>query len=202
MTAMGRVLVVAALLAVLGCATKPAVMVPPRIDLKEHERIGILRFVSTAEGDIATLATRRFTELARADQGVVRIVEVPAGRHQATDPASLQALGRELGLRTIVLGELTVSDVRPDVRVATDLRSGSLNAQVDATLDVRMVEIATGASIWNRSARASRSVGGVSVFGVENVSFDAADPERAYGPLVDTLVEEVTRDFRVRWERP
>ena len=53
MTAMRRVLVVAALLTVLGCATKPAVMLPPRIDLKEHELIGILRFDSTAEGELA-----------------------------------------------------------------------------------------------------------------------------------------------------
>lgn len=37
---------------------------------------------------------------------------------------------------------------------------------------------------------------------VGTFTFDASDPESAYGGLVDTLAEEVTRDFRITWEQP
>ncbi|UCG92699.1 MAG: hypothetical protein JSV97_03040, partial [candidate division WOR-3 bacterium] len=60
----------------LGCGRK--VMVPPRIDLKPHEVIGIIEFESSNEGKLASLATRRFMNAIRRDQGMVRIVELGA----------------------------------------------------------------------------------------------------------------------------
>jgi hypothetical protein len=77
-----------------------------------------------------------------------------------------------------------------------------VSAQVDATLDVQMIETATGASLWSGSGRATRTLGNVGVFGGRDFAFDAADPERAYGDLVDALVEQATRDFHATWERP
>jgi len=74
-------------------------------------------------------------------------------------------------------------------------------AQVDATLSAQMVETVTGASIWNNSGSATRSVGHVSIFGSSAFAFDAEDPDKAYGKLVDELVDRVTRDLQVTWER-
>jgi hypothetical protein len=39
------------------------------------------------------------------------------------------------------------------------------------------------------------------VFGGGDFAFDADDPERAYGSLVDALVAHVTRDFRSTWRQ-
>jgi hypothetical protein len=55
------------------------VRVPPRIDLAAHEIIGAARFESTNEGKLGPLATRRFTDLARRDQGLVRMMDVYLG---------------------------------------------------------------------------------------------------------------------------
>ena len=195
----------AALLLVLtsGCAGRnyETVRLPPRIDLRQHEMIGVIEFETQSDGELGRLATRRFTELARRDQGMVRIVTFGSDSAAARDVAAFRALGREHGLQTIVVGELTVSDIRPDISIAATLRSGSLSARVDATLSVRMIETATGASIWSSSARATKDVGHVSVIAGGKFVFDAEDPERAYGGLVDTLVAQVTRDFQVSWER-
>jgi hypothetical protein len=68
-------------------------------------------------------------------------------------------------------------------------------------LAVRLLETATGASLWNTSAEGTREVGQVSMSSGRNFAFDSDDPDRAYGDLVDTLVSEATRDFRVTWER-
>jgi hypothetical protein len=189
-----------------GCGSK--VMVPPRIDLRQHEILAIIEFASSEEGELGTLATKRFMEAARRDQGLVRIVEIGPEAEalrrigaNRLDQDAFKALGSEYGVNTIFTGELVVSDVRPDVRVTPDLRDVGLAADVDATLAVQMTETATGASLWNNSADVTMRVGQVRVFGGRQIIFDADDPERAYGELIDALVEAVTRDFRVTWER-
>ncbi len=208
------VMAVVALAVMIGCAganRAPAlqpVRLPPRIDLKQHEMIGVMQFSSPSGSRLGPLATRRFTESIRRDQGLVRIVDVRpetgAARSSAPsrpDQETFKALGLKNGVNTIMTGELKVSSVRPNVQVSALMRSGQVTAQVDATLEVQMIETATGASIWSRSGSATRSVGQVSVFGGKDFSFDADDPDRAYGDLVDFLVEQVARDFHATWER-
>ena len=96
---------------------------------------------------------------------------------------------------------LSISDIRPGFSLAGALRTGDITAQVDATLAVELVETSTGASLWSGSARATKSIGHVSVFHGGEFVFDAQDPEASYGVLVDALVEQVTRDFRATWIR-
>lgn len=188
-----------------GCG--PKVMVPPTIDLKEHEVIGIIQFESSNEGQLGPLATRKFIESARRDQGIVRIVQLGSEADvlkavglDRLDPAAFKALGEKYDFSTIITGELVISDVRPDFRITPGGGHMSLAAEVDASLAVQMIETATGASIWSSSAEATRRVGNVSIFGGKDVAFDAEDPEKAYGKLIDALVEETTKDFRVTWE--
>jgi hypothetical protein len=204
----GLIACVLLVLSMPGCASRQTVTIAPRIDLKQHELIGVVEFDSSSEGELGPLATRRFTESARRDQGLVRVVSIGSSEEalrsvgrKEWDAETFRALGREHGVETIVIGNLSVSDIRPNIRIDRSLRSGSLTAQVGAELDVQMIETATGASIWNTSGRASQSVGHVSVFGGKDFVFDAEDPEGAYGGLIDTLVAQVTSDFHVRWER-
>ena len=202
-------LVVSTLLT-LACSSSKKVTyrIPPRVDLRQHEMIGVIEFDSSAKGEIAPLATRRFMEAARADQGLIRMIEF--GSEQAVlttvgkrslDTDAYKALGQEHGVRTIMVGELTISDVRPGLRLSAALDGGTLTAQVDATLAVRMIETATGASIWSSSSEVTTRVGHLSVFKGGDFVFDAEDPEAAYGELVDALVARVTRDFRATYER-
>lgn len=178
-----------------GCGPKyETVTYPPRIDLSQHELIGVIEFDSDEAGELAPLATRRFTESARRDQGPVRVVWLDAERRRP-GPDRIRELGREHGLRTIVVGRITVSDVKPRVSVSQSIASGSLSALIEATLAVELIETATGASLWNASASAQDTVGNLSLVGGKSVSFDAQDPDDAYGGLIDALVAQVTRDF-------
>ena len=204
-------MVVLSMMGVMGCAshqTAQSVQVPPRIDLKEHELIGVVEFGSSSKGKLGPLATSRFIEMARRDQGLVRIVELgttasalrEVGRDRM-DAEALRALGEKHGVRTIFTGEVTVSDIKPNVQLLTSLRGGHVSAQVDATLAVQLVETSTGASLWSTSAQGAREVGQISVSSGRNFSFDSDDPDRAYGDLVNALASEATRDFHVSWER-
>ncbi len=193
--------------AALGCGGSK-VMVPPRIDLQQHEVLAIIEFASNKEGELGPLTTTRFMEWVRLDQGLVRILALGTEQEALREVGSTRlnadsykSLGAEHDVATIFTGELEISDIRPAVNITSDLRSFGAAADVDATLTVQMIETATGASIWNRSASVTKRVGHVSVLGGRDISFDADDPERAYGELVDALIDVVTRDFRVSWVR-
>jgi hypothetical protein len=207
-----RPIAVLSLVFLSACASNPParrVWVPPRVDLKPYEIIGLVQFSSTTKGGLAALATRRFADAARRDQNMVRMVEVGSQKEALAsvgqtrwNPESCRAIGLKYGARTFFYGTLTLSRVRPTVQLSALLNSGQVTAQVDATLDVQMIESETGASIWSSAASASRTIGQVSVFGGKEYSFDADDPERAYGDLVDSLVGQVARDFQGRWQTP
>ena len=193
---------------ILGLCCGPKVRVPPKIDLAQHEVLGIIEFDCTHEGELGPLATRRFIEESRRDQGMVRIVDLgtrddvlDAVGADRLDPITIQTIGMEYDLTTLITGELVVSDIKPDITITPGFGYMSFAARVDATLAVQLVETATGASIWSESGSASERIGGVSIFGGDDFAFDADDPEEAYGELVDRLVEHVTQDFRVTWER-
>ncbi len=195
------------IVAALGCGGKK-VMVPPRIDLQRHEVLAIIEFSSSSEGKLGELATRRFIEEARLDQGLVRIVELGPEEEvlrqvdsERLDRAAYMALGERHNVATIFTGALEVSDIRPAVSISGDLRNLGAAADVDATLTVQMVETASGASLWSRSASVTKRVGQVSLLGGRDVVFDAEDPEQAYGELVYALVDLVTADFKVSWVR-
>lgn len=199
-------LAVILILAAVACRA-PKVRIPPRIDLTQHQTIGVVQFATTAEGDLAPFATNRFIEAMRRDQGMVRVVGLGTEaealgsiQYDKLDREAFRALGQKQELRTIITGKLTVSDVKPAVRISPDLRSGSLSAEVEATLEVEMIEAESGASIWSASSSGKRTVRHVSVLDAKNVVFDADDPESAYGDLVNYLVARVTRDFQSTWQ--
>jgi len=207
-----RSFAVLSLFALAACASNPPVRrvwVGPRIDLHPYETIGLVDFTSTSKGELASLTTRRFAEAARRDQDMLRMVDVgtqqqalaSAGRDQWS-PEACRAVARKHGVASIFRGTLTVSRVKPSVQLSAFFKSGQVTATVDATLEVEMIEAETGASIWSRSASATRSMGQVSVYGGRDFMFDAADPEAAYGELVDALVSQVARDFQGSWQMP
>ncbi len=199
-------IVVLLFLIIFDCGKK--VMVPPRIDLSDFEMIGIVEFTCNHKGKLANLTTRRFMEAARADQGVVRIIQLGAekdilnkiGERKLTQ-SGYKEIGKSYGVATIIIGVLDISNVRPDIVITPGLFLMDFSAEVDATLDVQMIETETGATVWNRSSGATERIGGVSILGLKDFAFDAKDPDKAYGKLVNRLVYAVTDDFRVRWVR-
>lgn len=201
-------LILIAMIMSLYCGPKYVkVMVPPRIDLKQHEVIGIIEFDCTNKGKLGPLTTERFMEAVRVDQGMVRIIELgtkkevlKAIRSKKLDAAAFKAIGEKYEVNTVFTGNLVISDIRPDVAITSDLTM-RLNADVDATLAVEMYETATGASLWNRSASATENVAGVSISAGRYFAFDADDPDKAYGKLVNDLVFRTTGEYRVTWTR-
>jgi len=198
------------LLIIMGALNCPGkkVMVPPRIDLTDFEVLGIMEFTTNKEGKLAQMTTRRFMDMAREDQGIVRIIDLGTQKAMLKevganklDQDAYGEIGAKKNVATLIVGQITVSDVRPDIKITPGLGVMSFAADVDASLSVQMVEAATGATLWSSSSNATERVGSVTIFGIKDFAFDADDPDKAYGRLIDELVWRVTHDFRVRWVR-
>jgi len=200
------VTIVAVIAGAFACGRK--VMVPPRIDLKQHEIVGIIQFECTNKGNLAPYTTKKFTEAIRRDQEMIRIVDLGTQAevlkeigHTKLSKAAYQEIGDKYDLVTVFVGELLISDIRPNISLNLLFGGMSVSAEVDATLDAQMVETTSGASLWSISTSATREIGYVSVFEGGGFIFDAEDPDRSYGKLVNALVEDASRDFRVTWRR-
>ena len=200
---MKQVLVVAAVVClVAGCAR---VYVPPKVDLKPFERIGIIEFTCSEEGKLGLAATRAFIQKVTTDQTDIGIIElgteadILSGTGKTrVGPDELKELAKKYGVSSVFTGNLQVSEVRPRISIGPGLAFASFQAEVEASLTCRLVETETGATRWSGSSTSRQTVGGVSKFGAA-FSFDAKDPQTAYGKLVRTLVHNATADFRHSW---
>jgi hypothetical protein len=200
-----RVVALAFGLALLaGCSSK-RVLMPPRMDLTDYYRIGLVTFtIENAKGSLHELATERFLadvldgqpgieviELGDAERVLAEIGESELGARAA------QRIGDAHGIPAVFFGHLEVSDVKPRGQL-TGLALPHLEANVTVDLRVRLLTTEAGGTVWSNSARATESVGQVGFDG-SMPYFSAEDPEEAYGRLVDYLVHEVSFDFRPYW---
>lgn len=196
-------LAVAVALLLSGCAR---IYVPPAIDLKPNEVIGLVEFKSETKGDLAEYVTQKFIESITEDQDELRIIELgdeatvlAAVGQSALGPDAYKAIGDKYDVKTVFTGELRVSDVTPSLSIGPGFSFASFEAKVSARLAARLVETEAGTTLWTNSGKAEHTVAGVSKFG-STFSFDAEDPEEAYGELARGLCRRVTSDFRHTWK--
>ena len=173
------------------------VLLPPAVNLAPHNRIGLVLFTAEkAKGSLPALATQRFMEqILRSQQGI-EILELGAIAGPV-DAAAARRLGTEHGVRTIIVGHIVVSDVKPRISVA-----GGLSASAEATVSLatRMLATESGATVWSQSSRLRETIGSIGLVDGQAV-FGAQDPQEAYGEMVNRLVWNVTQDFRSHYVR-
>ncbi len=191
---------------VIGCA--PKVMVPPKISLKKYEMIGLIDISTNTEDNLGKYITQIFMESITEDQPEIKIIELGTeeeilkeiGSNKLTS-GTIAAIGNKYNLNSLFIGYLQIDNVKPEINVDYSFTSGRIRAKVDATFYVKLYETKTGAAIWTESAKDDRTVADINMVSGGWFQFDAQDPEKAYGELAKDLVESVTVDFRVSWER-
>jgi hypothetical protein len=199
--------VIALTFTITSCGGKK-VMVPPRIDLQDYPVIALVQFSTNAEGNLDEFASQKFVEMIQGSQPGVRVLElgdeksVLSGVDQtAMNYRAVRAIGEEYGVAAVIVGNLEITDVKPSVDLSAMLMSGTVRAEVEASLSVRLLDGATGATIWTNSCAGKESVAHIGMLPNGGVSFGAGDPEEAYGKLVGGLIYNITDDFRVRYVR-
>jgi len=194
-----------ALAMLLGACSHPTVLVsvPPRMDLRNYPTLGIVDFTSGPEQALGARAARQLQEQVQAAQPGTRFIELgdrdavlaAVGARQL-DVSALRKIGEKYGVAAVFVGELAYSEPTVDVKLM-DLTKleGGVRAEMRGDLSSRLVETATGASVWSRSAWAKRQIGGVNVSAEQGVSGGGrtSNPREA---MLPTLVYQLTHDFR------
>ncbi len=187
-----------------GCSSK-RVLMPPRVDLTEHFRVGLVTFtIENAKGSLHELAAERFLNDVLDGQQGIEVLELGDAAELLAeigeaelDARAAQRIGDAYGVPVVFFGHLKVSDVKPRGQLV-GLQLPHLEANVTVDMRVRLLSTESGGTLWSNSARASETVGQVGFDG-NMPYFSAEDPNEAYGRLVDYLVHEVSADLRPYW---
>jgi len=200
-----RITMLALLALVLGACAQPTVLVtvPPRVDLARYPTLGIVDFISAPERELGARAARQLVEHVQAGQPGTRFIELgdrdallaSVGSRQL-DPRTLKKIGEKHGVAAVFIGELAYTEPAMDVKII-DLTKleGGVRADVKGEISARLIETATGASVWSRSTDARRQIGGVRVSADQGVSgaMRGSNPREA---MLPSLVYQLTHDFR------
>jgi len=190
-----------------GCSSTVLVTVPPRVDLKSYGTLGVVDFASNSSGAVGARATQQLQEQIQAAQPGTRFIDLGSreavlaavGRNQL-DADAAKRIGKRYGVDAVFLGEIAYSDPKTDVRV-NDLAKldAGLRTEVKGDISARLVETASGASVWSNSGWVRRQVGrlNVSEQGISG-SMTKSDPREE---MVPALVYQLTHDFRPTTER-
>ena len=191
-----------ALLAACSHTRTVVVPVPPRVDLRGYNSIGIVEFDSNSERSINARATRQFQEQIQSAQPGTRFIEL--GERQALlaslaakqlDAPTLRKIGQQYGVAAVFVGDIAYSEPRVDVKISDIARmEGGVRAELRGDLSARLLETASGASVWSSSSWARRQLGAVSV-SEQGVSGGMRN-SNPRAEMVPALVYEVTHDFR------
>ncbi|HXV90924.1 MAG TPA: hypothetical protein VD707_06100 [Gemmatimonadales bacterium] len=190
----------------LGCGSNK-VLVPPALDLHPYGKLAIVTFtIENARGSLHQLATERFAEAVLAAQPGIEVLELgPQDTllRRVGEPtlgvAAAQELGRQRRVAAVFAGHLKITNPQASGGLG-GLVTPHLEATVRADLSVRLLSTESGGTVWRSSAWATRKVGGVQIVNGQ-LDFMARDPEKEYGPMVNTLIELVTQDLRSTWQK-
>jgi len=194
-------------LGVLGCAGSNyvTVRVPPEVDLRSYEAVGIIELGSNADAAINRYATERFQSSVQSAQPGTRLVELGTAESvlaavgaRQLDADAIKKIGARFGVAAVFEGNIKFSE--PKVNLGggiTDLATaqGGVRAEMRGDMFARLVETKTAASVWSNSSWVTKQLGGV------HVSSDGgiAGTVRSSNPreeMVPGLIREVLTGLR------
>lgn len=196
-------LLVSMALGVSGCTTY--VIVPASMNLQSAGTLGLVSFASPGPADLGDQASADFMHAMQSAQPGTPVIElgdrVRNLKDQKQGPLNrrtLRMLRDEYGVDSIVIGDLRITKPKPSLNIGASLKSVNVKAALQGTLNVRIVQTKSGATIWSNSVRAEQPVARAGVTPAGIYSGGAQDRGIAEARLVQTLVHHATTDFRPR----
>jgi hypothetical protein len=190
-----------------GCSSTRTirVQVPPRVDLHAYPSVGLVTFNSSGNADLQRLSTQRFLQEIQSAQPGTRVIELGAEadllasiHRNSWDDETLKLLKQSRGLDVIVLGQLDVQRAKPKVEFSASAvwKAVNVRADVNASLSARLVETASGATMWTDSSRLTTTLANANVNDHGGGTIGIRDTQAVYGDMIDHLVCDITDAFR------
>ena len=185
-----------------GCG--PVVLIPPEIDLIPFERVGLISFsLENAAGRIDEIATQRFLQEIIFHQRGVQIIELGTIDEvlakigeSGIGPDTAAAIGEQFEVTSFFYGKVSVSDVRPKIDINPFIKGMRVQAVFSISATARFLSTETGVTLWTDSVQMEDSLAYMSMGHGQVPYFDLRDQEDAYRELIESLIHELTKDFR------
>jgi hypothetical protein len=117
-----------------------------------------------------------------------------------SDIEALKGIGKKYGVSSIFTGSFEISDVKPQVRIGTDLSSLRASAIVNISMVAKHLDTGSGATIWSNSRQGHWKVADFQSDS-KDISFSMDASEDQYGRYLEELAFAVTDHFRPHYEK-
>lgn len=208
----GRLVVALALgvlVTLFACAKTIVVTIPPRVDLKAYQAIGVIEFAAPAANPaLGPDVSEKFLGNIQGAQPGVRLLEL-GSREQVLrevgqddlDYRAIRAIGEKYGVDAIITGSIELSEARPDISFSPNLTSISAQAKVDGKMNAKLWEAVSGATVWTNSSWGNWSVAGVSLSANGRPRVGISTPKEKQDQIVMALIKALNGDFWPTYEK-
>jgi len=195
---------------VVGCSKsvpREKVWFPPRVDLARWGTLGMIEFSAFEAPSLGPLASREFLAALQSAQPGTPVIELGDERRvlaergaDALGPDAIRAIGERHRVDALVVGRLAAQPSVPSLAFDSSAFWASASAELEGTLDARIFDTRTGATVWSTAARASEPLARVDISSNGVSGLGASSAQDANLRLVRSLVARATADFWGRWE--
>lgn len=191
----------------LGCSHTEKILVPPLVELKAYQHIGVIEFSTNAEDTLKAYVTQSFIHDIQSAQPGTRILEL--GDEQQLmrslgqgklDAQTVKSIGQKYNVDALILGHLEISEIKPKINIYTAPNALHAGAYIEAALRTKILETETGATLWTNATTGKTRIADISLIEEGPIRIGVSDPKEKYGKLVPELVYANTYDFRCRYE--
>ena len=177
---------------------------PPEVNIPPEQKIGLIQFsVKNAEGGLDVFATDRFLEEIIQAQRGVRLLELGTLQEVLADVGAeklnadaVRKVGSRHGVDSVFTGEITISDVKPQVSIDAFIKNLSVRASFTIYVSAKLQSTDSGAVIWTDSVERKETVAYFGLMRGEVPYFGVEDKDEANRRLIAEVIHDLTWDFR------
>jgi len=194
----------------VGCSKSPQrqkLWFPPRVDLARWGTLGMIEFSASEDPSLGPLASREFLAALQSAQPGTPVLELGDERRvlaergaDALGPDAIRAIGERHRVDALVVGRLGAKPSAPSFAFDSTALWASASAELEGTLDARIFDTRTGATVWSTASAASEPLARVDISSNGVSGLGASPAQDANHRLVRSLVSRATADFWGHWE--
>lgn len=193
-----KIISISSLIFPWGCIAR----IPPKVDLKPYNQIGVISFnLENARGDIGDLVASKFIRAISKSQRKTHLIKIgstkQAQRRIGKSELDVKAVGKRYEVDALFTGTVSLSDVEAYIEESGLSRNLKVLANANLTITAQLISTATGEVLWTNSVTEKRKLSQIRMRG-GIPEFAAYDPNRAYGLIIEDLLDKLTADFRSR----
>jgi len=177
---------------------------PPEVSIPPEQKVGLIQFtLKNAEGGLDVFATDRFLEEVMQAQRGARLLELGTLQEvladvqaDRLDADAVQKIRSRHGIDAVFTGEITISDVKPQVSVDAFIKDLGVRASFTIYVSAKLQSTDSGVVLWADSVERKETVAHFGLISGKVPYFGVQDKDEANRKLIAEVIHDLTWDFR------